>query len=51
MILVETFLFQFLSYKEGHIEKEVVYADSKYVLSIHKKSEIYIEIAPIYDSI
>ena len=35
MILVETFLFQVLSEKEGHIEKkEVDYADSKYVLNI-----------------
>ena len=34
MILVETLLFQVLSEKEGHIEKEVDYADSEYVLNI-----------------
>ena len=34
MILVETFIFQVLSEKEGHIKKEVDYADSKYVLNI-----------------
>ena len=34
MILLETFLFQVLSKNEGHIEIEVNYADSKYVLNI-----------------
>ena len=34
MILVETFIFQVQSEKEGHIDKEVEYADSKYILNI-----------------
>ena len=34
MILVETFLFQVLSEKVGHIKKGVDYADLRYVLNI-----------------
>ena len=36
MILVETFIFQVQSEKEGHIDKEVEYADSNMCLILHQ---------------